>query len=120
MHTRTETSLTHTTSAQLAPLSFEQQQVWFLSQLMPDLPICTKGIILGLPGPLAPEALEQSLNEIIRRHEIWRTSFPFLDESPVHVVHAPPPLPFPVLHLRSLPQPNPQNPFPNPTPEHPR
>jgi surfactin family lipopeptide synthetase A len=104
MYTRTETSLTHTTSAQLAPLSFEQQQVWFLSQLMPDLPICTKGIILGLPGPLAPEALEQSLNEIIRRHEIWRTSFPFLDESPVHVVHAPPSLPLPVVDLRSLSQ----------------
>src|SRR5437868_2861812 len=59
-----------------APLSIEQQQLWLLDQLIADLPVYTECATLHLPGTLNVGALEQSFNEIIRRHEAWRTSFP--------------------------------------------
>ena len=48
-------------------------------------------------------ALERSLNELIRRHESWRTSFPLLEGQPVQVIQPPFALPLPRLDLRHLP-----------------
>ncbi|HZO76163.1 MAG TPA: condensation domain-containing protein, partial [Ktedonobacteraceae bacterium] len=58
------------------PLSFGQQQLWVLSQLIADTPVYNECVTIYLPGALTIAALEQSLNEIIRRHEAWRTTFP--------------------------------------------
>src|SRR5438874_13071301 len=69
-----------------APLSFEQQQLWLLAQLVPDTSIHTERVAIQLPDPLDVAALEQCLNEIIKRHEAWRTSFPTVDGQPVQVI----------------------------------
>ncbi|MEN8220852.1 MAG: condensation domain-containing protein [Pseudomonadota bacterium] len=58
------------------PLSFAQERLWLLHQLEPDSPIYNKSIIQRLKGPLNVAALEQSLNEILRRHEVLRTTLP--------------------------------------------
>jgi amino acid adenylation domain-containing protein len=57
------------------PLSFAQQRLWFIQQLDPDSVVYNVPCVLRLRGQLDVQALERSLNEIIRRHEILRTTF---------------------------------------------
>ena len=87
-----------------APLSFGQQQLWLLAQLMPDTPMYNEGVTLRLPGVLDVPLLEKSLNEFIKRHEAWRTIFPVIDEQPVQVVQPATPLELQVIDLRHLPE----------------
>src|SRR5438046_1672738 len=56
-----------------APLSFGQQRLWFLDQLEPGSPIYNSLTAVRLSGPLDTAALEKSLAEIVRRHEVLRT-----------------------------------------------
>ncbi len=58
------------------PLSFAQQRLWFLAQLEPDNPAYNMPLAFRLLGPLDLSAVERSLTEIVRRHEVLRTSFP--------------------------------------------
>jgi len=64
------------------PLSFPQQRLWFLVQLEPDSPFYNMFEALTLKGRLDLSALERSLNEIIRRHEVLRTTFITVDGLP--------------------------------------
>jgi hypothetical protein len=68
------------------PLSFDQMRLWFLYQLAPNNSAYNITGGVELTGPLNVEVLERSLNEIIRRHEILRTTFANLDEQPVQVI----------------------------------
>ena len=56
-------------------LSFAQQRLWFLDQLEPNSGVYNIHFPTGWLGPLDVTALVRSLNEIVRRHEILRTSF---------------------------------------------
>ncbi len=67
------------------PLSFAQQRLWFLEQLEPDGPYKIPAAF-RLRGPLQVAALEQSVNEIISRHEILRTTFAEIEGQPVQIV----------------------------------
>ena len=87
------------------PLSFTQQQFWLLNQMAPNTVANNQGLELRLPGHINVAALEQSLNEIIKRHEAWRTSFALVDGQPVQVIHPASALQLPVIDLRSLPEP---------------
>src|SRR6266699_1866560 len=86
-----------------APLSFGQQQLWLLAQLIPNTPVYNEAVTVHLPGPLDVAALGLSLNEIIRRHEAWRTSFPLVDGQPVQMIHPALTLTLPIVDLRPLP-----------------
>ena len=68
------------------PLSFAQQRLWFLDQYEPNSSVYNIPSALRLKGSLNIGVLEQSLNEIIRRHEILRTTFSMLDGKPVQVI----------------------------------
>ncbi|MGH2508157.1 MAG: non-ribosomal peptide synthetase, partial [Ktedonobacteraceae bacterium] len=57
-----------------------------------------------LPGQLNVAVFEQSLSEILRRHEAWRTSFPLVDGLPVQRIHPPTLLKLPIVDLRHIPQ----------------
>jgi surfactin family lipopeptide synthetase A len=87
-----------------APLSFGQQQLWFLAQLTPDTPVYNESVTIRLPGVLDVSTLEKSLNAFIDRHEAWRTIFPLVDEEPVQVVLPAMPLELPVVDLRHHPE----------------
>ncbi len=63
-----------------------------------------ESVIVHLPGPLDVAALRQSLNEILRRHGAWRTSFPVLDGQPVQMIYPALPLTLPLVDLRHLPE----------------
>ncbi len=70
-----------------APLSFAQQRLWFLDQYEPDNILYNLADAIRLKGALNVTALEQSLNEIVRRHEALRTTFFIVDDRPVQVIH---------------------------------
>ncbi len=67
------------------PLSFAQQRLWFLEQLEPDGPYKVPAAF-RLRGRLNVGALEQSVNEVVRRHEVLRTTFAEVEGRPVQVV----------------------------------
>jgi amino acid adenylation domain-containing protein/FkbM family methyltransferase len=56
-------------------LSFAQERLWFLDQLEPGSPAYNIFSAIRLAGHLNVIALEQSLGEILRRHEVLRTTF---------------------------------------------
>ncbi|MBD2776527.1 non-ribosomal peptide synthetase [Iningainema tapete] len=84
------------------PLSFAQQRMWFLYQLESQSPYYNESFQLRIQGVLNVEALEQSINEIIRRHEILRTTFPAVDGKPVQVISPSLAIAVPVLDLQGL------------------
>ncbi|NEP33690.1 amino acid adenylation domain-containing protein [Moorena sp. SIO3B2] len=82
-------------------LSFAQERLWFINQLFPDNSSYNQPIALNLKGPLNVVALEQSLKEIIQRHETLRTSFPEINGQPVQIVAPVMELPLTVVDLQS-------------------
>ncbi|MFL5386940.1 MAG: amino acid adenylation domain-containing protein, partial [Longimicrobiaceae bacterium] len=68
------------------PLSFAQERVWFIDRLEPGSATYNIPAALRLTGALDERALERSLGEIVRRHEVLRTTFAEVDGSPVQVV----------------------------------
>jgi amino acid adenylation domain-containing protein len=58
------------------PLSYAQQRLWFLDQLNPESGAYNVLFGIRLMGKLNKQALRHSINEIVRRHEALRTSFP--------------------------------------------
>ncbi|MEM9008075.1 MAG: amino acid adenylation domain-containing protein, partial [Cyanobacteria bacterium P01_F01_bin.86] len=86
------------------PLSFAQQRLWFLEQLEPGNPFYNQPAAAYLTGSLNLAVLEQSLNEVGRRHETLRTTFSLIEEKPVQVIQPTLNLKLPVIDLRDLPQ----------------
>src|SRR5216684_1904133 len=67
------------------PLSFGQQRLWFLDQFEPGSGAYNIPFGLRVRGNLDFSALRQALNEIVRRHEVLRTTFPPAEGHPVPV-----------------------------------
>ncbi|AFZ11270.1 amino acid adenylation domain protein [Crinalium epipsammum PCC 9333] len=85
------------------PLSFAQERLWFLDQLTPGDPAYNIPSAVRLQGVLNIAALEQSLNEIIKRHEVLRTSFNVVQEEPVQIIAETLTVSLPVVNLQNLP-----------------
>ena len=67
-------------------LSYAQQRLWFLEQFAPHNALYNIPITLRLEGTLNQTALEQSLQEIIQRHEALRTNFITVDGEPNQII----------------------------------
>ncbi|HVE75324.1 MAG TPA: amino acid adenylation domain-containing protein [Actinomycetota bacterium] len=59
----------------LLPISIGQEQIWFLDKLHGESPLYNISFDLQLKGELDEQALRNSINALIDRHEILRTSF---------------------------------------------
>jgi hypothetical protein len=88
--------------SQTLPLSYAQQRLWFLDQLEPNNPFYNNPAAVRLSGELNVAALEQSLTEIVVRHETLRTTFPTVNSQPVQVISSPGPFTLPVFDLVEL------------------
>src|SRR5918911_2689657 len=69
-----------------APLSFAQQRLWFIDQLRPGNPAYNVPAAVRLQGWLNVCGLEQSINEVVRRHESLRTTFTARGDQPEQVI----------------------------------
>ncbi|HEX8472817.1 MAG TPA: non-ribosomal peptide synthase/polyketide synthase [Pyrinomonadaceae bacterium] len=87
---------------QLLPLSFAQQRLWFLYQLGVGVAFSNMPGIFRLEGALDIAALEQSFDEIVRRHEALRATFNEVDGTPVHVITPHAHVELPVIDLREF------------------
>ena len=86
------------------PLSFAQERIWFMDQFEPDNPAYNIPLAVRLVGSLNVTALERSLNEIVRRHEILRTTCSIVSGEPAQVIAPAPTLTLPVVGIRELPK----------------
>jgi amino acid adenylation domain-containing protein len=86
------------------PLSFAQQRLWFIDQLEGENGVYNVPFFWQISGILNINALEKAILEIIQRHEILRTSFSVVNESPIQVIHTQPELKIEVLDWRQLPE----------------
>jgi amino acid adenylation domain-containing protein len=87
---------------QKLPLSFAQQRLWFVQQLEPESAAYNIASAVRLKGPLNVTALEQTFNEIVRRHEALCTSFVEADGRPSQVIAPRLVLKIPVVELSGL------------------
>jgi hypothetical protein len=84
-------------------LSFAQQRLWVFDQLAPGNAAYNLPRAVRINGLLGVAALEHVLNEIVRRHEILRTSFVAIEGRPVQVIASPCYCTVSVLELGDLP-----------------
>ncbi len=86
------------------PLSFAQQRLWFLDRLGAGVGYNVPGA-LRLSGQLDLAALRAALDEIVRRHEALRTTFPEIDGNGVQRIGEAWPVPLPLVDLQACADP---------------
>jgi amino acid adenylation domain-containing protein len=86
------------------PLSSAQERLWFIEQLEGASAIYNMPIAIGLTGVLNLDAFQQSLAEIVRRHEILRTSFVIVNDTPVQMIHPSASMKVETVYLQHLEQ----------------
>ncbi|WP_437926828.1 amino acid adenylation domain-containing protein [Sorangium sp. So ce291] len=68
------------------PMSFAQERLWFLAQLEPESASYNLAAAVRLTGSLDERVVERCVTEIVRRHEILRTTFDVIDGQPSQIV----------------------------------
>jgi hypothetical protein len=86
-------------------LSFAQRRLWFLHQLDPTSPAYNVPSAIRLRGPLDLGVLRASLKEIVRRHEVLRTTVCDAGGGPTPCLHDDLDVPLDLLELSKLPVP---------------
>lgn len=85
------------------PLSFAQESIWCLQQSSPESCAYNSFFVLRFTGFLSANVLESSFNEIIRRHEILRTTFTVVEGQPVQIITPSLTIPLKIVDLQNLP-----------------
>ncbi len=86
------------------PLSFSQERLWFLDQLEPGSSAYNIPLAIRLSGRLNVTALEQSIAEILRRHEVLRTTFSTENDHPVQRITPATAFSLPETDLSAMPE----------------
>ncbi len=86
------------------PLSFAQQRLWYLDQLLPGTALYNLPAAVRFQGDFDPVLLERSLNTVIARHEALRTTFRTVNGHPMQLVAPTLHITLPVVDVRDLPR----------------
>ena len=86
------------------PLSFAQESIWYLQQKNPESCSFNSFCVLRFTGSLSVSVLKSSFNEIIRRHEILRTSFTVIEGQPVQIITPSLTIPLEIIDLQNIPK----------------
>jgi amino acid adenylation domain-containing protein len=86
------------------PLSFAQQRLWFLQQLEPSSSFYNIPIYTRLQGILHVKALHEALQELVRRHEVLRTTFILQEGQPAQYINESLQLDMPIVDIEPLDQ----------------
>ncbi len=92
------------TDVYVFPLSYSQKRLWFVHQLIPQSPGYNVPFNARIVGDLDVTALSATMREIVRRHEILRTSFPIREGQPVQEIHPRCQIEIPCVDLSALEQ----------------
>ena len=84
------------------PTSLAQQSFWYLDRLEPGNPCWNIAVRFRLVGPLGVPLLQRSIDELVRRHDVLRTSFALIDGALAQIVHSEAAIPLPLDDLSSL------------------
>ncbi|GAX38392.1 non-ribosomal peptide synthetase [Nodularia sp. NIES-3585] len=84
------------------PLSFAQQRLWFLAQLESDSSFYNLPALVRLQGQLNVKALQQSFDEVLRRHEVLRYNFQIMEGKPIAFISPATSLPLFAVDLSEL------------------
>jgi acyl-CoA synthetase (AMP-forming)/AMP-acid ligase II len=87
----------------MVPASVAQERIWNLQHALPDIPCFNILYPLRLTSPCDIAILERSINEIVRRHDILRTTFAVTNGQHVQVVAPQLIVPVRFDDLRALP-----------------
>ncbi|WP_233601911.1 non-ribosomal peptide synthetase [Corallococcus sp. CA047B] len=85
--------------AQPLPLSFPQERLWYLQQLDPANVAYNNAVNFRLTGALDTKALQAALDELVKRHEVLRTTYALSEGGPVQVVQPTGGLPMPLEEI---------------------
>jgi amino acid adenylation domain-containing protein len=85
------------------PLSFGQQRLWFLDRLEPGSPVYNVHAGLRIAPGIGPDVVRRAIGEIVRRHEVLRTTFAEVDGRPMAVVAPALAIPLAVVDLTRIP-----------------
>lgn len=99
-----EEVIPHVNSSLPHPLSPAQQRLWFMEQLNPNVPVYNEAEAVRLTGELNVDGFEKSLNEIVFRHEVMRSTIQVIEGAPHAVIHQNWPLRFKKIDLSALPE----------------
>ena len=86
----------------LFPLSFAQERLWLTDQLEPGNPAYNLPAALRLTGELDARVLERAFEDVVRRHEMLRTSFPVVYGRPFQFIGPAESFSLPVTDLSGL------------------
>ncbi|MBP5971637.1 amino acid adenylation domain-containing protein [Brasilonema sp. CT11] len=84
-------------------LSFAEQRLWFLDQMEGARVAYVTYTAHRLTGALQEWALEQSLAEVVQRHDALRTTYPLVNGSPVRSVASSQIIPLSYIDLQNVP-----------------
>ena len=84
------------------PLSFAQQRLWFLDRMEPGSAAYNMPFGVRVQGGVEPDRLARIFSEVVRRHEVLRTTFAERDGRPVQVIRAEHAVELPVVDLTGL------------------
>lgn len=85
------------------PVSYAQKRLWLMSRFEPLSAAYNIPAAFRLTGTLKPDVLARSLNEIVLRHEVLRTTFAMIEDRLVQVVYPSQSLQIPTVDLSQLP-----------------
>ena len=85
------------------PLSFSQEALWFLEQLEGQIASYNIVSAIHLVGQLHMSLLQQSITEILKRHEVLRTTFPINNRPIVQIVKPPSTISLPIIDWQQMP-----------------
>ncbi|WP_409492259.1 condensation domain-containing protein [Amycolatopsis sp. cmx-11-12] len=83
----------------LAPLSYAQEQIWLLEQLLGPAVVGSSPVFLRVTGALDTEALRRAVTALIGRHEALRTTIAMVGGEPRQEIHPPPFVDFEVVDV---------------------
>ncbi|MFV3116270.1 amino acid adenylation domain-containing protein [Gordonia amicalis] len=75
--------------AEMVPVSAVQRGMWLLSRAAPESPAYNVALALELRGRLDVDALRAAVDDLLRRHESLRTSYPMINGEPMQIISPP-------------------------------
>src|SRR6185312_12852931 len=83
-------------------LSFAQQRLWFLDRLLDGKGVYNLPSVYRITGPLNVAMLHATLNTIVQRHEMLRTTFRMVNHEPIQHLHPELKLPLPLINMEEV------------------